>query len=196
VDDASFRIARKHNMMEHTASYQAEMTAYLCELLLANGARGLYRECAGGVRMPALPVVGVLEKNFFVRLGYSVDEVYACYCYIVEGSACATEQQPTTNSPEYHYIQSTLELASALGPPSTRAGGEVDVSLGVSCDTAALGVALGWRARRADGYRTGPFDLMLSNYEGLVQCMRDDFRHFTDPAHLGGEVKGWLICIL
>ena len=60
----------------------------------------------------------------------------------------------------------------------------IAISIGWNCDPAIIGVEKGWRASRDDGYRTCPFDLMLSNYAGLIQCLRDDFACFTDRQYL------------
>ena len=34
------------------------------------------------------------------------------------------------------------------------------------------------------GYKTCPFDLMISNYEGVVKCINDDFKYFCDLEYL------------
>lgn len=60
----------------------------------------------------------------------------------------------------------------------------VAISLGWNCNVAQHAVASGVRATKRDGYATCPFDLMVSNYPGVVQCIRDDFACFCDPAHL------------
>jgi hypothetical protein len=57
----------------------------------------------------------------------------------------------------------------------------VDVlSLGWNCDPAILSVSYGFRPNRAGGYRTGPFDLIMSNYDGLCRCLDEDFAHFFE----------------
>jgi len=61
---------------------------------------------------------------------------------------------------------------------------EEAISLGWRCESAQLGVNTGIRSKRSEGYRTGPFDLHNSNYPGVVQCIKDDFKYFTDPEHL------------
>jgi hypothetical protein len=60
----------------------------------------------------------------------------------------------------------------------------VAISLGWNCSSASKGVDMGIRKTRAQGYRTCPFDEMNSNYQGVVQCIRDDFKYFCDPAYL------------
>ena len=60
----------------------------------------------------------------------------------------------------------------------------VAISLGWNCSSATMGVDMGIRKTRAQGYLTCPFDEMNSNYEGVVECIRDDFRYFCDPSYL------------
>jgi hypothetical protein len=58
------------------------------------------------------------------------------------------------------------------------------ISLGWRCRSAGHAVDIGIRTRKEDGYKTCPFDMMVSNYEGLVQCIRDDFKYFCDTQYL------------
>lgn len=60
----------------------------------------------------------------------------------------------------------------------------VAISLGWNCSSASMGVGMGLRTTRAQGYRTCPFDEMNSNYHGIVECIRDDFKYFCDPMYL------------
>lgn len=60
----------------------------------------------------------------------------------------------------------------------------IGISLGWNCHSATHGVNIGIRARRQAGYNTCPFDKMLSNFDGLVECIRDDFAHFADEKYL------------
>jgi len=55
------------------------------------------------------------------------------------------------------------------------------ISLGWNCCTTSIGVKQGLRGLKKDGYKTCPFDLMVSNYEGVIQCLYDDFKDFTNP---------------
>ena len=75
----------------------------------------------------------------------------------------------------------------------------VGISLGWNCGPAGAGLSSGLRASKADGYKTCPFDEMVTNLPGIVECLRDDFKYFTDSKHLalveapfssGGVVKG------
>jgi hypothetical protein len=54
----------------------------------------------------------------------------------------------------------------------------IGISLGWNCYSASHGVRTGLRSTKADGYTTCPFDEAISNYEGVVRCIRDDFKHF------------------
>lgn len=58
------------------------------------------------------------------------------------------------------------------------------ISLGYNCRTTSTCVDRGWRQTKSNGYKTCPFDLCISTYEGVVACIRDKFEGFTDPAHL------------
>lgn len=58
---------------------------------------------------------------------------------------------------------------------------EVGISLGWNCHTTTMGVRHGLRELKENGYKTCPFDLMLSNYEGVIECLYDDFKDFTNP---------------
>jgi hypothetical protein len=60
----------------------------------------------------------------------------------------------------------------------------IAISLGWNCDAAVKGVQIGLRKRRIDGYKTCPFDAMISNYSGVVECILDNFKNFTNPDYL------------
>ena len=73
------------------------------------------------------------------------------------------------------------------------------ISLGWNCESAVRGVQMGIRKIKADGYKTCPFDECVSNYDGIVLCLQDDFQYFCDPNYLtlvtmpfstGGIVQG------
>ena len=57
----------------------------------------------------------------------------------------------------------------------------IGISLGWNCHTTTMAVQSGLRSLKMDGYKTCPFDLMVSNYEGVIQCLYDDFKDFTNP---------------
>jgi len=61
---------------------------------------------------------------------------------------------------------------------------EIAISLGWRCSAAQIAVRTGMRPLKKQGYKTCPFDLMVSNYKGVVQAIRDDFADFTNPAYL------------
>lgn len=58
------------------------------------------------------------------------------------------------------------------------------ISLGWRCETAQLGVNLGLRSLKLDGYKTCPFDLQNSNYIGVCECIKNDFKYLIDPNYL------------
>lgn len=60
----------------------------------------------------------------------------------------------------------------------------IGISLGWNCHSATYGVNSGMRARKNGGYNTCPFDKMISNFDGIVECIKDDFAHFADDEYL------------
>jgi Putative papain-like cysteine peptidase (DUF1796) len=58
------------------------------------------------------------------------------------------------------------------------------ISLGWNCSAAIHGVNIGIRTRKEHGYKTCPFDEMITNYEGMIQCIEDDFKYFCDDKYL------------
>lgn len=60
----------------------------------------------------------------------------------------------------------------------------IGISLGWNCHTTSMGLIRGLRGLKKDGYKTCPFDLMVSNYEGVIQCLYDDFKDFTNPEYI------------
>lgn len=60
----------------------------------------------------------------------------------------------------------------------------IGISLGYNCRSAAIGVERGWRDGKSHGYKTCPFDLCISSFEGVVECIRDDFKDFVNPEYL------------
>ena len=60
----------------------------------------------------------------------------------------------------------------------------IGISLGWTCNSAIHGVNNGIRTRKEAGYKTCPFDTMISNFDGIVECIKDDFAYFTDEKYL------------
>jgi hypothetical protein len=60
----------------------------------------------------------------------------------------------------------------------------IGISLGNVCYSAIYAVENGLRKKKADGYNTCPFDLMVSNYKGVVECIKNDFKFFCNPKFL------------
>lgn len=60
----------------------------------------------------------------------------------------------------------------------------IGISLGWNCHSSMAGVADGIRLKKEDGYKTCPFDTMISNFDGVVECIKDDFAYFTDEMYL------------
>lgn len=57
----------------------------------------------------------------------------------------------------------------------------VGISLGWNCSPAMLGVEHGYRQRKEEGYTTCPFDEMITSYDGILQCLEEDFQDFCNP---------------
>lgn len=60
----------------------------------------------------------------------------------------------------------------------------IGISLGWNCHPANYGVENGIRLTKKEGYKTCPFDEMISNYEGVVQCIQDNFQDFLNSEFL------------
>lgn len=58
------------------------------------------------------------------------------------------------------------------------------ISLGNKCESANYGVRKGLRPSKQGGYKTCPFDLMLTNIDGIIDCLNTDFKYFCDPKFL------------
>ena len=58
------------------------------------------------------------------------------------------------------------------------------ISLGWNCNSASIGVSTGLRKTKQNGYKTCPFDEMITNYEGIIECIKDDFEHLCDIEYL------------
>ena len=61
---------------------------------------------------------------------------------------------------------------------------KVCISLGWNCHSAVHSVNTGLRSRKSDGYNTCPFDEMVTNQNGIFQCLLDDFKYFCDETCL------------
>jgi hypothetical protein len=60
----------------------------------------------------------------------------------------------------------------------------IGISLGWNCHSAVYAVANGLRNIKKSGYKTCPFDIMVSNYKGLVECLSDNFLYFYDEQYI------------
>jgi hypothetical protein len=61
---------------------------------------------------------------------------------------------------------------------------EEGVSLGWNCLSASHGVSVGLRNTKQNGYKTCPFDEMITNCTGIIDCIMDDFEYFCDVKYL------------
>jgi hypothetical protein len=60
----------------------------------------------------------------------------------------------------------------------------IGISLGWRCRSSIYGVELGLITKKSDGYQRCPFDLMISNYTGVVDCINDGFDDLYNPVYL------------
>ena len=60
----------------------------------------------------------------------------------------------------------------------------IGISLGNVCYSAQWGVENKLRKTKEEGYYTCPFDLMVSNYKGVIDCIYNDFADFYNPEYL------------
>ena len=76
---------------------------------------------------------------------------------------------------------------------------KIGISIGWNCSPAMFGVSIGLREMKSNGYETCPFDEMVSNYQGILECINDDFKYFMDsnyleiresPFSVGGIIQG------
>ena len=56
----------------------------------------------------------------------------------------------------------------------------IGISLGWNTYSTEYAVKKGLRTTKLNGYNTCVFDLMVSNYPGIIQCFEDDFKYFVD----------------
>ena len=61
---------------------------------------------------------------------------------------------------------------------------QVGISLGNVCYSTEWAINNNIRGKKAGGYNTCPFDLMVSNYNGIIQCINNDFEDFCNPSFL------------
>ena len=61
---------------------------------------------------------------------------------------------------------------------------ETTISLGWNCMPAIKGIHLGIRQTKANGYKTCPFDIGFTNYEGIMLCLEEDFTYFCDTSYV------------
>ena len=60
----------------------------------------------------------------------------------------------------------------------------IGISLGWNCNSAIHGVEIGIRKTKLKGYLTCPFDEMVSNFDGIIKCIENDFEDFYNSKYL------------
>ena len=58
------------------------------------------------------------------------------------------------------------------------------ISLGWNCSSATWGVVNNIRTKKENGYKTCPFDEMITNYQGIILCFLDNFQYLCDTDYL------------
>ena len=74
---------------------------------------------------------------------------------------------------------------------SANAKKTIAISLGNRCSAAGWAVDNNLRERKENGYKTCPFDLCVTNYKGIVECIKDDFKYLTSQVFLSLEYYGY-----
>jgi len=57
---------------------------------------------------------------------------------------------------------------------------KIAISLGWNCSAAGNALNDGIRESKENGYKTCPFDLCATTFDGIVDCIEDDFKYFCD----------------
>lgn len=73
---------------------------------------------------------------------------------------------------------------NAISALQTKKPAPIGISLGWNCYSAYKAVDWGHRLRKSQGYKTCPFDEMVTNYEGIVECINDGLTPLTDTNYL------------
>jgi hypothetical protein len=60
----------------------------------------------------------------------------------------------------------------------------IGISLGNNCNAAVFAVKNNYRSTKINGYKTCVFDLIVSNYKGIIKCILEDFDNFTNINYL------------
>lgn len=85
--------------------------------------------------------------------------------------------QPSSLTTHIHNIQNHISTHKI----------PIGISLGFRCLSAQRGVELGLRGTKKLGYKTCPFDLMVSPYKQMIECIKNDFADFVNPEYLKVE---------
>jgi Putative papain-like cysteine peptidase (DUF1796) len=67
------------------------------------------------------------------------------------------------------------------------------VSLGFDCRSAMFAKDNKIRKSKNEGYKTCPFDIMITNYYGVIKCINDKFKYFMDTNYLEITDNGEII---
>ena len=69
----------------------------------------------------------------------------------------------------------------------------IGISIGNNCKAASYGKSNGLRKSKKTGYKTCPFDLCVTNIEGIIECLNTNFKDFCNPNYLQCNVDSNII---
>lgn len=81
-------------------------------------------------------------------------------------------------------IVKNTENSDIILPNTHNDNNVIGISLGNTCYPAHWAVKNNLRKQKHQGYKTCPFDLMVSNCKGIIECIKDDFKYFCDLKYL------------
>lgn len=189
VDSFVRMITARHLLDEN---FYSALTQYVCDQ-----SESFPQDMTGCDGMPPRAIIGAIKTGHrllsFVREGHTIESFFLCHLCLHPDALQQmysifnyfnTVVQMYSHRKLSSHVGVHVHVTSSVSELELQHQPTIGISLGVNCLSAQLGVALGLRATRAEGYKTGPFDLMTSNYEGMIRCLRDDFLYFTDPKYL------------
>jgi len=135
----------------------------------------------------------VLEQHisyYIVQLPEELNENKSKNLNITRNNIIPKENNIIQKSNENNIIQKPKENSKNKKSTSTVSNKKIYISIGWRCDSA---VRRGNHYKLlSPQYKTCPFDLMISNLEGIVKCFEDDFQEFCNPEYLKYDGKGYI----
>lgn len=66
------------------------------------------------------------------------------------------------------------------------------ISLGWNCMPAGFSTHRGWKNKKSEGYKTCPFDIMVTTYGSLCEILKNDFADFANPDFYQIDEAGYI----